>query len=42
VTAPLLETHAWIWWVRDQDARLGARTIDALDRLPRAEPPVAS
>ena len=31
--APLLDTHAWIWWI-EQDARLGAKTIDALDRLP--------
>lgn len=38
MTAPLLDTHAWIWWV-DRDARLGARTIDALDRLPRTDRP---
>ena len=31
--APLLDTHAWIWWV-DRDRRLGRSTIDALDRLP--------
>ncbi len=30
---PLLDTHAWIWWV-DRDRRLGTRTIEALDRLP--------
>jgi PIN domain nuclease of toxin-antitoxin system len=27
---PLLDTHAWIWWV-EQDARLGAKAIAALD-----------
>lgn len=31
--APLLDTHAWIWWV-DQDPRLGPRILDALDSLP--------
>ena len=31
--APLLDTHAWIWWV-DRDARLGSRVLDALDSLP--------
>ncbi len=36
--APLLDTHAWIWWI-EQDARLGSRAIDALDRLPRDERP---
>jgi len=38
MTAPLLDTHAWIWWV-DQDARLGARTIAVLDSLPRDQRP---
>jgi PIN domain nuclease of toxin-antitoxin system len=33
MTAPLLDTHAWIWWI-DQDQRLGAKTIAALDGLP--------
>lgn len=32
-TAPLLDTHAWIWWI-EQDARLGARAISVLDSLP--------
>jgi PIN domain nuclease of toxin-antitoxin system len=31
--APLLDTHAWIWWMQG-DARLGRATIDALDALP--------
>jgi PIN domain nuclease of toxin-antitoxin system len=38
---PLLDTHAWIWWV-DQDPRLGAKTIAALDGLARAERPVVA
>lgn len=38
---PLLDTHAWIWWV-DQDRRLGAKTIAALDRLPADQRPVLS
>jgi PIN domain nuclease of toxin-antitoxin system len=38
MTRPLLDTHAWIWWV-DQDARLGARTIAVLDSLPRDQRP---
>ena len=36
--APLLDTHAWIWWV-DQDPRLGAKTIAALDGLPKSARP---
>lgn len=31
--SPLLDTHAWIWWI-EQDARLGAKAIAALDALP--------
>jgi PIN domain nuclease of toxin-antitoxin system len=31
--SPLLDTHAWIWWV-DRDGRLGSRVLDALDSLP--------
>jgi len=38
MTPPLLDTHAWIWWV-DQDPRLGARTIAILDALPRDQRP---
>jgi PIN domain nuclease of toxin-antitoxin system len=30
---PVLDTHAWIWWV-DRDRRLGRSAVDALDRLP--------
>lgn len=31
--APLLDTHAWIWWIR-RDIRLGQAAIDELDALP--------
>lgn len=30
---PLLDTHAWVWWV-DRDKRLGRTTTDFLDTLP--------
>lgn len=39
--SPLLDTHAWIWWI-DQDRRLGASVIAALDALPREERPYLS
>ena len=32
MTAPLLDTHAWIWWMTG-DARLGGATTGALDDL---------
>ncbi len=38
---PLLDTHAWIWWV-EQDARLGAKAIAALDGLPPDRRPFLS
>jgi PIN domain nuclease of toxin-antitoxin system len=38
MTPPLLDTHAWIWWI-DQDARLGAKTIAVLDSLSRDQRP---
>lgn len=31
-SAPLLDTHAWIWWV-NRDPRLGRAAITALDEL---------
>jgi PIN domain nuclease of toxin-antitoxin system len=34
MTPPLLDTHAWIWWV-DQDARLGAKIIAVLSAVRR-------
>jgi PIN domain nuclease of toxin-antitoxin system len=37
-SAPLLDTHVWVWWV-DRDLRLGRRVIDALDALPPDERP---
>lgn len=36
--APLLDTHAWVWWV-ERDERLDPRTLDALDGLPLDERP---
>jgi PIN domain nuclease of toxin-antitoxin system len=39
--APLLDTHAWIWRI-DQDRRLGAATIAALDALPPDNRPFLS
>ncbi|MBI2833168.1 MAG: type II toxin-antitoxin system VapC family toxin [Acidobacteria bacterium] len=33
MSVPLLDTHAWVWWV-DRDARLGRTAIEALDTLP--------
>jgi PIN domain nuclease of toxin-antitoxin system len=41
MTAPLLDTHAWIWWV-DRDPRLGPRVLEALDGLPRDRRPLLS
>ena len=38
---PLLDTHAWIWWV-DGDARLGSPTIAKLNALPADERPCIS
>jgi PIN domain nuclease of toxin-antitoxin system len=38
MTPPLLDTHAWVWWI-DQDPRLGASTIAVLDALPRDQRP---
>ena len=33
IEAPVLDTHAWVWWV-DQDPRLGRAAAAALDGLP--------
>lgn len=41
MTAPLLDTHAWIWWVF-RDRRLGGTVIDALDGLPPGDRPFLS
>jgi PIN domain nuclease of toxin-antitoxin system len=38
-TAPVLDTHAWIWWL-DGDARLPRATASALDALPASDRPV--
>jgi len=31
--APLLDTHAWLWWLH-RDTRLGEEALDELDALP--------
>lgn len=41
MSAPLLDTHAWVWWV-DRDRRLGKARQEALDRLPAGNRPVLS
>jgi PIN domain nuclease of toxin-antitoxin system len=33
VTPPVLDTHAWLWWIA-RDSRLGAAMLAALDGLP--------
>ncbi len=38
-TAPLLDTHAWIWWIQ-ADRRLGRTAIDSLDALPEDDRPL--
>lgn len=35
MTAPLIDTHVWIWWM-DGDERLPARVRDALDECARS------
>jgi PIN domain nuclease of toxin-antitoxin system len=39
VNRPLLDTHAWVWWICG-DPRLTAREREALDNLPPTERPV--
>lgn len=39
MTPPLLDTHAWIWWL-DHDPRLGKPALAALDALPVDRRPV--
>ena len=36
--APLLDTHAWVWWVQG-DARLGRHIVRRLDELPADDRP---
>ena len=40
-SAPLLDTHAWIWWVHG-DGRLGRPTLRGLDALAAGDRPVIS
>jgi hypothetical protein len=37
MAVPLLDTHAWIWWI-EGDRRLPRRVRDTLDRLRRERP----
>ena len=39
MSRPLLDTHAWVWWICG-DARLTARERDELDNLPPSSRPV--
>lgn len=39
--APLLDTHAWVWWVQG-DARLGRHIVRRLDELPADDRPAIS
>ena len=38
MSAPVLDTHAWVWWV-DRDRRLAQSTVEYLDRLAFDERP---
>lgn len=40
-SAPLLDTHAWIWWLHG-DVRLGKQTLRKLDQLPGHTRPAIS
>lgn len=39
--APLLDTHAWVWWLQG-DARLGRHLVQKLDDLPADDRPAIS
>jgi PIN domain nuclease of toxin-antitoxin system len=41
MVVPLLDTHAWIWWI-EGDRRLQRRVRDTLDQLPRDDRPYLS
>lgn len=41
MAVPLLDTHAWVWWI-EGDRRLQRRVRDTLDRLPREQRPYLS
>ena len=41
MTVPVLDTHAWVWWVQ-ADLRLGRTTIEALDALAPDDRPLLS
>ena len=39
MSRPLLDTHAWVWWISG-DRRLAVREREALDSFPPSERPV--
>jgi PIN domain nuclease of toxin-antitoxin system len=41
IQVPLLDTHAWIWWIQADD-RLGRKTVSELDDLPADSRPFLS
>lgn len=41
MTAPLLDTHAWLWWI-GHDPRLRRSEVERLDGLPVGERPYLS
>jgi PIN domain nuclease of toxin-antitoxin system len=41
MAVPLLDTHAWVWWI-EGDRRLQRRVRDTLDRLPQEGRPYLS
>jgi len=41
MSSPLLDTHAWLWWV-GRDPRIGEKMMARLDALPDTERPYLS
>src|SRR5207247_2417369 len=41
IAAPLLDTHAWLWWI-GRDPRLSSTTLESLDTLPADHRPYLS
>ena len=39
MAAPVLDTHAWVWWIQ-ADPRLDRRGVEALDHLPPDDRPL--
>lgn len=42
MTAPLLDTHAWVWWVLGDFTALGRAVLEGLDALPYSSRPAIS